>query len=59
MTNTNISVKGNVMTITVNLASPTKTSASGKSQVIASTQGNQPIAGPKGTVYVGVNVYEK
>lgn len=59
MKNVTVKVDKNTMTITVNLSAPTAPSASGKTQVIASTQGNQVFSGPKGPVYVGLNVYEK
>jgi hypothetical protein len=59
MKNVTVKVDKTTMTITVNLSAPTAPSASGKTQVIASTQGNQVFSGPKGPVYVGLNVYEK
>ena len=50
--------KGNVLTITVDLSKKGTPSSTGKSVVIASTQGNQPIEGP-GDFIVGLNVYTK
>ena len=59
MKNVTVKIEKAVMTITVKLDVATSPSASGKTQVIASTQGNQTFDGPKGTVYVGLNVYSK
>jgi hypothetical protein len=59
MKNVTVKIEKSVMTITVKLDAETTVSASGKSQVIASTQGNQSFSGPKGVVYVGLNVYTK
>ena len=60
MKNVKIDVKGNVMTITCDLTEKGETSASGKSIVIASTQGNQSVGTGKGgeVVKVGLNVYK-
>jgi len=58
MTNTKISRKGNVLTITIDLSKKGTPSSSGKSLVVASTEGNQPIEGEGGFV-IGLNVYTK
>jgi len=49
--------KGNVLTITVDLSKKGTPSSTGKSLVIASTQGNVPVEGSD--VIVGLNVYKK
>ena len=56
MINTNVKVKDNVLTITVDLSKRNGPSKSGKTTVIASSQGNQLIAPD---TYLGVNVYTK
>lgn len=52
-------VKGSILTITVDLSAQGAPSASGKTMVIDSSHGNQPIAGTNPTVYIGLNVYRK
>ena len=54
-----ITVEGDVMTIVVNLATKGRPSASGKTTVIGTTSGNKAVETPRGTVYVGLNVYKK
>lgn len=56
MDNVNFEVKGNVLTITVDLAAKGTVSASGKSTVIGSTRGNVAIG--KGGCKMGLNVYK-
>jgi hypothetical protein len=51
-------VKGKVLTITVDLSQQHGISASGKSEVIASTGGNIEVPGTDG-VKIGLNVYKK
>lgn len=58
MQNVTTSVKGTVLTITVDLAKRFGASKSGKTITIASTQGNQAIEGGKGAV-IGLNIYTK
>ena len=60
MKNVQIEVKGNKLTLTCDLNEKGETSASGKSIVIASTQGNQSVGTGKGAevVKVGLNVYK-
>ena len=58
MTNAKISCKGNILTIEVDLSKKGTVSASGKSLVIGSTNGNVPVPG-KEDVIVGLNVYKK
>jgi hypothetical protein len=57
MVNVKMEKKGNVLTITVDLTKKGTPSSTGKSLVIASTQGNQLVEGTD--VYVGLNVYKK
>jgi len=58
MQNVNFSVKGNTLTITVDLTKRLGPSKSGKTVGIASTQGNVAVPDGKGAV-VGLNVYTK
>lgn len=55
--NVELSVKGNTLTITVDLTKEFGPSSSGKTIVIASTEGNIPLPGC--TEVVGLNVYRK
>jgi ABC-type polar amino acid transport system ATPase subunit len=57
MQNVDVQVKGNKMTVTVDLAKVLGPSKSGKTVLIATTEGNQKING--GDVYFGLNVYKK
>lgn len=57
MVNVKMEKKGTVLTITVDLTKKGTPSSTGKSLVIASTQGNQLVEGTD--VYVGLNVYKK
>jgi len=57
MQNVEVRVEGDKLILTVNLkASPTR-SASGKSLVIGSTQGNVSAPSPHSEVKIGLNVY--
>lgn len=56
MKNIKTSVKDNVLTIRVKLDAKTSKSASGKSLIIASTQGNKPVDGADGVI-IGLNIY--
>lgn len=58
MTNCKFDIKGNILTITVDLSKRFGKSASGKTFTIASTQGNQSTGHASGAV-VGLNVYTK
>lgn len=58
MQNVKMEVKGNVLTITVDLSKTYGNSKSGKSVVIATTGGNADAPGGNG-VKVGLNVYKK
>ena len=58
MENVTIEVKGDKLVLTVDLKKNIGTSTSGKSTVIGSTQGNQPVPGHE-DIKVGINVYKK
>ncbi len=58
MKNCDMKVNGNVLTITVDLSKDFGKSASGKSIVIASTEGNVSIP-EKEEIKIGLNVYKK
>jgi len=58
MTNLTITRKGNILTIVADLSKPGKESFTGKSLVIASTNGNVPVEG-KEEIFCGVNIYKK
>jgi hypothetical protein len=55
--NVKLSVSGNTLTITVDLTQEFGPSSSGKTIIIASTEGNFPLPGR--TEVVGLNVYRK
>lgn len=57
MRNIETKITGTKLTVTVDLAAPATPSKSGKSQVIASTEGNVKLQTPQGLVSLGVNVY--
>lgn len=58
MKNVEMSVEGNILTIKVDLTKDFGPSASGKTIIIASSEGNQSIPG-KETMKIGLNVYKK
>ena len=53
-----MSIEGNILTIKVDLSKDFGPSASGKTIIIASSEGNQPVPG-KEAVKIGLNVYKK
>jgi hypothetical protein len=57
MKNVQIMVAGNILTITVDLTKEFGPSSSGKTIIIASTEGN--VAVPERDEKVGLNVYRK
>ena len=57
MKNVTLSVSGNTLTVTVDLAQEFGPSSSGKTVIIASTEGNFQLPGR--TEVVGLNVYRK
>jgi hypothetical protein len=58
MKNVDMSVNGNILTITVDMTKEFGPSSSGKTIIIATTEGNQSVPGRE-DVKVGVNVYKK
>lgn len=56
MKNLDFKVEGNVLTIKVDLSKTFGASKTGKSIIIASSEGNQPVAPG---VVAGINVYKK
>lgn len=59
MENIKIAVQGNSLTLTVDTATNLGRSKSGKTTLIASSQGNQKVMIGGREVFIGVNVYEK
>jgi len=58
MKNIETKVEGEILTIRINLAENFGASRTGKTRIIASTEGNKPVEGKPG-IYVGVNCYRK
>ena len=58
MKNVEMSVEGAILTIKVGLSQTFGKSSSGKSTIIASTEGNQSVPGRE-SVKIGLNVYTK
>lgn len=58
MKNVEMKVEGNILTIKVDLSKEFGLSSSGKSVIIASTEGNQSVEG-KEEVKIGLNIYRK
>ncbi|MBE0646136.1 MAG: hypothetical protein IH600_18785 [Bacteroidetes bacterium] len=58
MKNVEMKLEGNILTITVDVSKEFGLSSSGKSVIIASTEGNQSVEG-KEEVKIGLNVYKK
>ena len=57
MKNVEMKVEGNILTIKVDLSKEYGPSSSGKTTIVASTEGNIPI--PERDEKVGLNVYKK
>jgi len=57
MKNVQMTVAGNILTITVDLTKEFGPSSSGKTIIVASTEGNVPI--PDREEKIGLNVYRK
>ena len=57
MQNVEMTVEGNILTLKVDLSKEFGTSSSGKSVIVASTEGNYAIPGREEKV--GLNVYRK
>ena len=58
MKNIEFEIKGDILTITVDLAKSFGRSASGKSIVIATTEGNQALP-DRPEIKAGINIYTK
>jgi len=58
MKNVEMSIEGNILTIKVDLSKDFGPSSSGKTIIIASSEGNQSIPG-KEAVKIGLNIYKK
>lgn len=58
MKNCDMKLDGNILTITVDLSKEFGKSSSGKSIIIASTEGNVPVP-DKEDVKIGLNIYRK
>ena len=58
MKNVELDVKGNILTIKVDLSKTFGESKSGKSITVASTLGNTPLKGDHDGIFVGLNVYK-
>jgi hypothetical protein len=58
MKNVEMSIDGNILTIKVDLSKEFGPSTSGKSIVIASSEGNKSVPG-KEDVKIGLNIYKK
>lgn len=56
MKNIETVVSGDTLVIKINLKAPKETSASGKSEILASTKGNMDVPGVPG-LKLGVNAY--
>jgi hypothetical protein len=59
MTNVKTSIKGSTLTIEVNLTERHGPSSSGKTEMIASSQGNVKLPPPHADISFGLNVYTK
>ena len=57
--NVKLDLKGNILTITVDLSQDFGKSVSGKTTIIASTKGNIPIVGSINGAIMGLNIYKK
>ena len=57
MDNVQMKTTGTTLTITVDLSKSCGRSKSGKTEVIATTRGNQPVPGAEG-VKIGLNIYK-
>jgi hypothetical protein len=59
MSEPKITVKGQTMTIEVDLSTEGEPSKSGKTTVLSSTRGNRTVKTESGDVVVGLNVYRR
>jgi hypothetical protein len=58
MKNVKMTVEGKTLTITIDLSQDHGLSKSGKTRIIATTSGNQPVPATDGVV-LGLNLYSK
>lgn len=58
MNNVQMKVEGDKLHITIDLTAQGHTSGSGKSTIIASTEGNATVPGVAGGVKLGLNLYK-
>ena len=58
MKNVETTVKGNILTIKVDLSKEYGPSKSGKTVIIASTEGNKSVENGNGAI-IGLNIYKK
>ena len=58
MKNIEMSTEGNILTIKIDLSQRFGKSSSGKSTIVASTEGNQSVPGHQ-EIKIGLNVYTK
>jgi hypothetical protein len=58
MKNVDLTLDGTILTIKVDISKEFGPSTSGKTTIIASTEGNKPVPG-KEDVKIGLNVYKK
>jgi len=58
MKNVDLKLEGNILTIKVDISKEFGPSASGKTIIIASTEGNKSVPG-KEDVKIGLNIYKK
>ncbi len=58
MKNVEAKVEGNILILKVDLTKDFGPSSSGKTQIVASTEGNQPVEGRE-NIKFGLNVYKK
>lgn len=59
MKNVEYEIKGNTMTIKIDITQSFGPSKSGKSEIIASTEGNKRIKVEDQDIYLGLNLYKK
>ena len=58
MTNVQASVKGHILTLQIDLSQNNGKSSSGKTTIVGTSSGNQPVEGHPG-IFVGLNVFKK
>jgi len=59
MKNVEYEIKGNIMTIKVDISQSFGPSKSGKSEIIATTEGNKRIKAGEEDIWIGLNIYKK